>query len=46
MNWNQIAATWGADLATKLQHRYGLPEAEAREKVDAWLAWVKSQATT
>ena len=38
MNWDQIAASWGADLIAKLQDRYGLAEAEARGKVEALLA--------
>jgi hypothetical protein len=37
---SEILQTWRRSLVSKLQENYGLPEEEARTKVDAWLQWV------
>jgi hypothetical protein len=44
MKWERIARSWRRYFVDKLEDRYGLPEEEAREKVDAWLCWVKRQS--
>jgi hypothetical protein len=44
MKWEGIARSWRRYFVDKLEDRYGLPEEEAREKVDAWLSWVKKQS--
>jgi hypothetical protein len=43
MSWNQIVVRWRATLVTKLQHRYGLSEDEAKRKTESWFDWLKAQ---
>lgn len=44
IKWNGIATRWRRYLVGRLEDLYGLPEEEAREKVDAWLSRVKNQS--
>jgi len=43
MSWDQISKKWRNNLVKKLQQRYGLTQAEARGKTDAWLQWAEKQ---
>lgn len=40
MYLDQVQQVWRMSMIGKLKERYGLTEAEARRKADAWIKWI------